>query len=55
MFMTMVTASFLFVAEKEGLGTLLPRWLGYSIGALITLLATLLFLRYARRKPTSEE
>ncbi|MBO4599733.1 MAG: carbon starvation protein A, partial [Bacteroidales bacterium] len=35
MFMTMVTASFLFVAEREGLGTLLPRWLGYTLGATV--------------------
>ena len=44
MFMTMVTVSFIFVAEKEGLGTLIPRPVGYSLAALITLLITGLFL-----------
>ena len=43
MFMTMVTGCFLFVAEKEGLGSLLPRWLGYAIGAVITLVVTCIF------------
>lgn len=52
-FMTMVTGCFLFVAEKEGLGTLLPHWLGYTIGAVITLAVTYVFfaaMRMARKK-----
>lgn len=43
-FMTMVTGCFLFVAEKEGLGALLPHRLGYAIGAAITLGVTALAL-----------
>ncbi|MBQ9417970.1 MAG: carbon starvation protein A [Bacteroidales bacterium] len=43
LFMTMVTVSFLFVAEKEGLGTLLPRSVGYTISAAITVGFGLLF------------
>ena len=43
MFMTMVTSSFLFVAEREGLGTLLPRWLGYTLGAIVMVGITIVF------------
>lgn len=43
LFMSMVTISFLFVAEKEGLGCLLPRPVGYGIAAAITLALALLF------------
>ena len=43
MFMTMVTSSFLFVAEREGLGTLLPRWLGYTLGAVVMVGITIVF------------
>ena len=46
LFMTMVTGSFLFVAEKEGLGTLLPRPVGYGIGAAITVLCLAMFVRH---------
>ena len=49
LFMTMVTGCFLFVAEKEGLGTLLPRPVGYGIGAALTLLALVLFLVWKRK------
>lgn len=42
-FMTMVTGCFLFVAEKEGLGTILPHAVGYGIGAAITVAVTCLF------------
>ena len=49
MFMTMVTGCFLFVAEKEGLGSFIPHWLGYAIGAVITLAATCLFFVAANR------
>lgn len=46
LFMSMVTISFLFVAEKEGLGSVLPRPAGYSIAAIITLcLGALFFVR----------
>ena len=50
MFMTMVTVSFIFVAEKEGLGSLIPRPVGYSLASLITLLITGLFIFKKRRK-----
>ncbi len=43
MFMTMVTGSFLFVAYKEGLGAVLPRPVGYAIGAAITVCVSALF------------
>ena len=55
MFMTMVTGCFLFVAEKEGLGSLIPHWLGYTIGAAITLGATLLFYIWKRKQAETEE
>lgn len=42
-FMTMVTVSFLLVAEKEGLGSMLPRWLGYSLSGAITLAVTCIY------------
>ena len=46
LFMSMVTVSFLFVAEKEGLGSVLPRPVGYGIAGVITLaLAVLFFAR----------
>ena len=54
MFMTMVTGCFLFVAEKEGLGSLIPRWLGYTIGAAITFALTLLFYVWKRRRGGKE-
>ena len=49
LFMTMVTGCFLFVAQKEGLGNLLPRPVGYAIGAAITLLALTLFFRWKKK------
>jgi carbon starvation protein CstA len=42
-FMTMVTSSFLFVAEKEGLGMVLPHWLGYGLGGVVTLVVACIF------------
>ena len=54
MFMTMVTVSFIFVAEKEGLGSLIPRTVGYSISAVITLLITGLFLFKRRSNVISD-
>ena len=53
MFMTMVTGCFLFIAEKEGLGSFLPRWLGYAIGGLITVGAYVLFEVMRRKKGTA--
>jgi len=44
LFMTMVTGSFLFVAYKEGLGSILPRPIGYGIGAAITVGVLVVFL-----------
>lgn len=44
LFMTMVTSCFLLVAEKEGLGFILPRPVGYSLGAVITLVVLGIFL-----------
>ena len=53
LFMTMVTSSFLLVAEKEGLGSLLPRTAGYCIAAAFTLaLGILFFLR--RKRPDTD-
>ena len=50
LFMSMVTISFLFVAEKEGLGSLLPRPVGYGIAAVITLaLGVLFFVRKGKK------
>ncbi len=49
LFMTMVTSCFLFVAEKEGLGSLLPRPVGYGIGAAITVFCLVVFWRWKRR------
>jgi carbon starvation protein CstA len=50
LFMSMVTISFLFVAQKEGLGSVLPRPAGYAIAAVLTAaLGTLFFLRRNRK------
>ena len=62
-FMTMVTSSFLFVAETEGLGSFIPRWLGYTIGAVITLVVTVIIYHYCpkaeknylKKNPTQEQ
>ena len=46
LFMSMVTISFLLVAQKEGLGSILPHPAGYAIAAVITAaLGILFFLR----------
>ena len=50
LFMTMVTGCFLFVAEKEGLGSVLPRPVGYGIGAAITVLALAAFAIWLKRQ-----
>ena len=46
LFMTMVTGCFLFVAKAAdgGLGSVLPRPVGYGIGAVITLVGLITFL-----------
>ena len=44
LFMTMVTVSFIFVAQKEGFGSLIPRHIGYGISAAITVAAGVLFM-----------
>ena len=51
LFMTMVTGCFLFVAKAAdgGLGSLLPRPVGYGIGAAITVLALVLFLVWKKK------
>ncbi len=49
LFMTMVTVSFLLVAEKEGLGGLLPRPVGYALAALVTVAISLVFFWKKRR------
>ncbi|MBR1792585.1 MAG: carbon starvation protein A [Bacteroidales bacterium] len=46
LFMTMVTGSFLFVAETEGLGRYIPREIGYCIGAVITTFVFFCYLRW---------
>jgi carbon starvation protein CstA len=48
LFMSMVTFSFLLVAQKEGLGSVLPHPVGYAIAAAITIAFGVLF--FARRK-----
>jgi carbon starvation protein CstA len=49
-FMSMVTFSFLLVAQKEGLGSILPRPAGYAIAAVITACQTAQFFIWQRRK-----
>ena len=51
LFMTMVTGCFLFVAKAAdgGLGSILPRPVGYGIGAAITLLGLVLFLVFLKK------
>ena len=50
LFMTMVTTSFLLVAEKEGLGSILPRQIGYLISAGITLAVLIAFIVWKKKK-----
>lgn len=46
LFMTMVTGCFLFIAKAGdgGLGSVIPRQVGYTIGAVITVTALVIFL-----------
>ena len=50
LFMTMVTASFLLVAQKEGLGSIIPRTVGYGIAAAITLVLGIIFFLKKSKK-----
>ena len=52
LFMSMVTISFLLVAEKEGLGSVLPRTAGYCIAAVITAALGVLFFAKKKRGET---
>ena len=49
--MTIVTGCFLFVAKATdgGLGSILPRPVGYGIGAAITLLGLVMFLVFLKK------
>ena len=55
LFMTMVTGCFLFVAKAAdgGLGSILPRPVGFGIGAAITLLGLVLFVMFLKRNEKS--
>ena len=55
LFMTMVTISFLFVAEKEGLGSMIPHRLGYLLAALVTVVLLLVFVRWHHRFVSKKE
>ena len=50
--MTMVTSCFLFVAKAAdgGLGSLMPRPVGYGIGIAITVMALVLFCLWAKKQ-----
>ena len=51
LFMSMVTISFVFVAQKEGLGSLMPSAVGYSLAAVVTVaLAVIFFARRGKRE-----
>jgi carbon starvation protein CstA len=51
LFMTMVTGCFLFIAKAGdgGLGSVIPRPVGYAIGAVITITALVVFLVRKKR------
>jgi carbon starvation protein CstA len=48
MFMTMVTSSFIFIAQNQGFG--LSPIISYSLGVLVTLLITILFFIWKNKK-----
>ena len=52
-FMSLVTFSFLMVAQKEGLGSIIPRPAGYAIAALITACQLAQFFIWRRKKNLS--
>lgn len=53
LFMTMVTGSFLFIAEKEGFGSFLPRNIGLAIGVCITITSLIIFIINLHKKEKS--
>ena len=55
LFMTMVTGCFLFVAKAAdgGLGSILPRPVGYGIGIVLTVMALVLFIRAKKKMKKS--
>ena len=53
LFMTMVTVSFIFVAQKEGLGSIIPRFWGYIIAAVFTLGVYTIFVRWLMKYQSS--
>ena len=54
LFMSTVTVSFLFVAYKEGLGSVLPRPWGYGISAAITLGMLAIFICWKARQTKND-
>ncbi|MBQ1801109.1 MAG: carbon starvation protein A, partial [Prevotella sp.] len=56
LFMTMVTGCFLFVAKAAdgGLGSILPRPVGYGIGAVITVLGLVLFTVWFKKQKRTQ-
>ena len=55
LFMSMVTISFLFVAQKEGLGSFIPRTWGYILAAVVTLAFLFIFVRWLGRFNKTEK
>ena len=55
LFMSMVTISFLLVAQKEGLGSILPRPVGYGIAAAITMFMGILFFVRKKNKNNAQK
>ncbi len=49
LFMSMVTISFIFVAQKEGFGSFIPSKVGYILAAVVTLLFFAIFVRWMAR------
>lgn len=49
LFMSMVTVSFIFVAQKEGFGSFIPSKVGYILAAVVTLLFFAIFVRWMAR------
>ena len=48
-FMTMVTISFIFVSPSEGLGTILPRPVGYGIAGFLTIVCLTMFFHWKNK------
>lgn len=47
--MTMVTISFIFVSPSEGLGTILPRPVGYGIAGFLTIVCLTMFFHWKNK------